>query len=250
MFRKRADRSTSHDRKPTMRRFHLREPDSLASVSSNDSVSTAPSSAPRTPASPSRHSRTVEFDPLSLHPTHHVAPPRLSERPFIDVEPREKVAAPPRIRGVDTVDSPASAQEEFALKLDLMERPTLLRSRWSESTISTMSDSSGEEEHEEVQEEGEEEEEEEEEVASEAEVETPTAKPTLRFHYDEREVRPAWQNFSLKRNTVAVPRRRPAMGTGNALDDYVKRGGWKRRGIVFQNSDEDYTERMSSRTVG
>ena len=239
MFCKRNDRTSTHEQKPTMRRFHLRKPKSLASVSSNDSLSTAPSSAPRTPASPNRHSRTVEFDPLNLHPTHHAAPPRLAERAFIDMESCEKMAPPPRIRGVDTIESPASAQEEFALRLDLPERPTLLRSRWSESTISTMSDSS-EEEHEEMGEED----------VSEEEVETPTAESTLQFHYDEREVTPSWQNFSLKRNTVAVPRRRPAAGTGNALDDYVKRGGWKRRGIVFQNSDENYTERMSSRTVG
>lgn len=239
MFCKRNDRTSTHEQKPTMRRFNLRKPKSLASVSSMDSLSTAPSSAPRTPVSPSRHSRTVEFDPLSLHPTRHAAPPRLSERAFIDIESCEKMAATPRIRDVDTVDSPSSTQEEFPLRLELPERPTLLRSRWSESTISTMSDSS-EEEHEEMSEED----------VSEEEAETPTGGPTLQFQFDEREVAPSWQNFSLKRNTVAVPRRRPAAGTGNALDDYVKRGGWKRRGIVFQNSDDNYTERMSARTVG
>lgn len=242
MFCKRNDRTSDHERKPTMRRFHLRKPKSLASVSSADSLSTAPSSAPRTPASPGRHSRAVEFDPLDLHPTRHAPPPRLAERAFIDMHSCEKVAASPRIRGVDAVDSPASAQEEFSMRLELPARPTFERSRWSESTISSMSYSS----------EGEQDEDEDEDDVSEEEDEdqTPTGEPVIQFQFDEREVAPSWQNFSLKRNTVAVPRRRPAAGTGNALDDYVKRGGWKRRGIVFQNSDDNWAERLSSRTVG
>lgn len=237
MFCKRPDRS--HDQKPTMRRFHLRKPKSLESLGSHDSLSTAPSSVPRTPLSPARHSRIVEFDPLMLHPTHTPPPPRLADRAFIDVGPRKATTGEPRIRGLDASAS-SPVEHEFSLRLDLLERPTLVRSRWSDSTVHTISDcSSSEEEDDDDESTGDEQE----------EVETPTTRETkLEFCSDEREVVPAWQNFSLKRNTVAVPRRRPQ--AGNALDEYVKRGGWKRRGIVFQNSDDNYIERMSSRTVG
>jgi hypothetical protein len=72
---------------------------------------------------------------------------------------------------------------------------------------------------------------------------------------EERDVKPAaaqWQNFSYKRNTVNIIRRRPLGESDNSIDNYVKRGGWKRRGIVFQAhvSSDCMIERLSAQTVG
>lgn len=223
MFLKRREKPA----KPTMASLRISKPESLTSSST---ISTTPTHS----STSSRRSRTVEFDPLGLHPTHHTAPPRLADRAFIDVgEPvstgylEEEVEAQPK------VEDPGY----FKLRLDMLQRPTLVRSHWSESTIGTLSDSS-ESSGESI--EGLES------VDSEEEVVTPTAHEGAFF---EEVQEPRWTNFSYKRNTVAaVPRRRP--GAGNAVDDYVKRGGWKRRGIVFQNKDDDYAECLSARTVG
>ncbi|KJZ74863.1 hypothetical protein HIM_05772 [Hirsutella minnesotensis 3608] len=43
-------------------------------------------------------------------------------------------------------------------------------------------------------------------------------------------------NFSYKRDTMP---RRPPIKTLDSLDDFIKRGGWKRRGIIFHNEDID-----------
>jgi hypothetical protein len=52
----------------------------------------------------------------------------------------------------------------------------------------------------------------------------------------EREIRQTtYQNFSHKRNTV--PKRPPAKAA-DSIDNFIKRGGWKRRGIVFQRDPE------------
>ena len=226
MFLKRREKSN----KPTMARLRISKPESL---SSSSTISTP---SPHTPSSTtsSRRSRTVEFDPLSLHPTHH-APPRLADRAFIDVGERASSS-----EYFEEEQPKIEDPGYFKLRLDMLQRPTLVRSHWSESTISTLSDSS-EESFEDGSTEGGES------VDDEEEVATPTA-PETGFFEDVKE-EPQWINFSYKRNTVAaVPRQRP--NAGNALDDYVKRGGWKRRGIVFQNKDDDYTECLSSRTVG
>lgn len=227
MFLKRREKPA----KPTMARLRISKPESLTSSST---ISTTPTSS----SASSRRSRTVEYDPLGLHPTHHAPPPRLADRAFIDVGAGEPSSAGYLEAAAPKVEDPGY----FKLRLDMLQRPTLVRSHWSESTIGTLSDSSESdgsvEGLESVDTEGEEEEE---------EVVTPTAHEGF---FEEEEVRePAWTNFSYKRNTVAVvPRRRP--GAGNAVDDYVKRGGWKRRGIVFQNKDDDYAECLSARTVG
>ncbi|GKT96262.1 hypothetical protein Ct61P_14112 [Colletotrichum tofieldiae] len=58
--------------------LHTRKPSLSNSVSSSDSSSTQSTRSTGTV----RHSRVLDFDPLSLHPTFH-PPPRLYERPFI-----------------------------------------------------------------------------------------------------------------------------------------------------------------------
>lgn len=280
MFRKSHDRprpSADECKSPSARKFRLRKPKSLDSISSRDSTSTASTAAmPRTPVSPTgtmhhnhRHSRAVEFDPLSLHPTFN-APPRLAERPFIRVvdadeaeyyQPRPRRAGP-KVQDLDLTPGATGGDvtERLTLRLDLShddERPELVRSHWSYSTINTLN---SDDDNESSEDEGD--------VDlpimhhdAEEHVRTPTV-PVFDFESsddeeEEEEERPvlpqSWQNFSYKRNTVnvTVPRRRPHEAM-NSIDHYVKRGCWKRRGIVFQAQDpsECVMERLSARTVG
>jgi len=68
------------------------------------------------------------------------------------------------------------------------------------------------------------------------EGQTPTPEREQRLGSLERQVRQSrYPNFSYKRNTVP---RRPPMKTADSIDDFIKRGGWKRRGIVFQQDPE------------
>ncbi|SPO00190.1 uncharacterized protein DNG_03039 [Cephalotrichum gorgonifer] len=251
---------TITEHKPTMaRKFHLRKPKSLDSVSSTDSISTAASdSMPRTPLSPapSRHTRIVEFDPLSLHPTHPQAPPRLADRAFLRVGDEAKTfqpSQPHREFQMPPVESPNSTIYErraplsaggasdyfpMPMRVDLpqLQRPTLARSRWSDSTTHTLS---SEEEDEDDDEESE---------IEEEQFETATVATVERAPFEVRYE--AREDLAYKRNTMAVARMRPR-AEGNAIDNYVKRGGWKRRGIVFQNGNEGcLVERLSSQTVG
>ena len=247
--------ATTPDARDTM---HIRKPSSSDSVSSLSSASTTSSTVSSPTQSHHRqHSRVIEFDPLCLNPTFR-APPRLSERPFKqqDVEfehPRPIRKAPTRELQLPPVSSPASnhdrnqeAPDYFHLKLELLRRPTLQRSHWSESTIQTVEVDMEEDVDDEQSGGG---------VAAEhEEVSTPTA-TTLQFEYGERLARPVtaerWQNFSYKRNTVP---RRPPMTTGDSIENYIKRGGWKRRGIVFQQNqgeegEGESTDRYSAHTV-
>jgi hypothetical protein len=291
MFRKSHERIRTADEKPTMScRLHLRKPKSLDSVSSHDSISTASTTMPRTPVSPTsthhRHSRVVEFDPLSLHPTYH-APARLAERPFIHVldqdeaeyyQPKPQRVVSPKIQEFGSPAEPTPQAdhegandhhehpaEHLTLRLDLSERPTLVRSHWSYSTINTMNDEDEVDDTSSSEEEAYDDDDEDDGlylpimrhsvVDNDQHAATPTTAttPTVPFGDEaERQALPQpWQNFSYKRNTVSVPRRRPQEDM-NSIDHYVKRGCWKRRGIVFlaQDPSDCAMERLSARTVG
>ncbi|KAL2754023.1 hypothetical protein ACRALDRAFT_2043126 [Sodiomyces alcalophilus JCM 7366] len=59
----------------------------------------------------------------------------------------------------------------------------------------------------------------------------------LHMAIPERQARHArsWQNFSYKRTPAVVPRRPPL--TMDGVESFIRRGGWKRRGIVFEKDD-------------
>ncbi|KAK2048763.1 hypothetical protein LZ31DRAFT_538852 [Colletotrichum somersetense] len=97
-------------------------------------------------------------------------------------------------------------------------RPQLPRSHWSESTINTMASAADEE--------GEDGEAENDDDDSSSEDGSIVGQ--------ERPVRECrWQNFSHKRPS-APSARRPQMKSLDSVEDFIKRGGWKRKGIVFQ----------------
>ncbi|PHH68035.1 hypothetical protein CDD82_893 [Ophiocordyceps australis] len=104
-------------------------------------------------------------------------------------------------------------------------------SRWSYSTVDSQSDSESEadDDNEEVDDD-----EEADQVADEASVHSELEQEDKLYEHSQ----PAQQsshnsmpNFSMKR---AVIPRRPPIKTLDSLEDFIKRGGWKRRGIVFQ----------------
>ncbi|KZL75902.1 hypothetical protein CT0861_00928 [Colletotrichum tofieldiae] len=226
--------------------LHTRKPSLSNSVSSSDSSSTQSTRSTGTV----RHSRVLDFDPLSLHPTFH-PPPRLYERPFIhssqsledDVissyfssqeaaaAEQAKASFAAAVPGMPAppVDSPrtpiqqqersrehaAEGDDYFLFKVQqhiAATRPQLPRSHWSESTINTMAsarDDDDDDDDEDSSENG-------------------------SIVGQERPVRESqWQNFSHKRSSPPGARR-PQMKSLDSVEDFIKRGGWKRRGIVFE----------------
>lgn len=234
----------SQRRKTTPRDLHIRKVSlsgcSLASgdsFSSSSSTSTAraPNSALTTPSASSG------FDPLSLHPTFQ-PPPRLHDRPLISPErthytpsssffpddssdddsfddrhssaddeeytvcraqelhfshPKEMVL-PPHASPMDhSTDNRSEPQDYFMVRL--AERPNMPRSRWSESTIQTLDQDDFDE--------------------------TPGTDEDIPLEMP---------NFSRKRN--AAPSR-PPLRSLDSLDDFIKKGGWKRRGVVFNKGE-------------
>lgn len=250
--------------------IHIRKPSLSSSVSSASSVSTA-RSPPYTSHS-FRHTHPIDMDPLGLHPT-FVPPPRLSERPFIlpqndhsggvedhvlehyfrsqdsnlkmDAMPAPPTDSPTPMQHSNHEAQPRSDEggDYFLYKLHLLEHqekqrqqvldsmgPALNRSRWSESTIQTI------DMDETAIIDDDEEEEDDEDDHSVLEMAIPERQVEVRH--------PAsWQNFSYKRDplTPASPRR-PPIKTMDSVEDFIKRGGWKRRGIVFQNEEAGRSE--------
>ncbi|OLN96405.1 hypothetical protein CCHL11_00666 [Colletotrichum chlorophyti] len=227
----------SHKGKRHPEALHTRKPSLTHSVSSSDSSSTQSTRSSGT----ARHTRVLDFDPLSLHPTFQ-PPPRLYERPFIhnsqsveddvldsyfssqealaEQQAKASFAAAIPDMPVPPVDSPrtpiqqqersrelaAEGDDYFLFKVQqhiAATRPQLPRSHWSESTIQTLDGGQDDEEDEE---------------GSIVDEERPARESQ-------------WQNFSYKRNT---PPRRPQMKSLDSVEDFIKRGGWKRRGIVFE----------------
>lgn len=243
---------------PRIDYLHVRKPSLSHSVSSAESSSTSGSP-------PQRHSRTLEFDPLNLHPT-FVAPPRpnfiansdghldddyddareeILRIYFREETPKQPVsfAAPVIQDSTPTRHSMHPGDNEggdyFMYKLHLIqqqERQQLgatdgvsrlssplyeqPKSRWSDSTIDSLDLEVFQDEDEgdaDLSADGEEEEE-----------DLHTAIPS------DRHIRQAksWQNFSYKRTPDATTRRPPL--TMDGIESFIKRGGWKRRGIVFE----------------
>ncbi|TDZ38573.1 hypothetical protein CTRI78_v010804 [Colletotrichum trifolii] len=217
--------------------LHTRKPSLSNSVSSNDSSST------QSTRSTIRHTRVLDFDPLSLHPTFQ-APPRLYERPIIhnpqsiedhvinsylneEQHSKPRFAAPMPAPPVDSPRTPsqqtqrsrelaAEGDDYFLFKVQqhiAATRPQLPRSHWSESTIQTVS-------------------------ADDEDVDADDDDGSV--DSEERPVRESrWQNFSHKRHT---PPRRPQMKSLDSVDDFLKRGGWKRRGIVFEQEGQRHSD--------
>jgi hypothetical protein len=126
----------------------------------------------------------------------------------------------------DQTRKPRTAIDYFLLQQrqqepQQQERPALPRSHWSQSTIMTLDATP---------------------TPLPQEAEREREEQPERQQRLERQVRQqataSYPNFSYKRNTVptkAAPKRPPLVPTADNVDAFIRRGGWKRRGIVFQH---------------
>lgn len=238
-------KSSSHKRP---RDLHIRKVSfsgcSLSSGCSFSSTSSTSTTRTHLADMPNGGCHPAGFDPLSLHPTFQ-PPPRLHERPYLE-RPAQPVSAfwddsedeaelsevdeiaemklPPHTSSVDHGDEREDAQDYFFRQLST--RPNLPRSHWSASTIHTIAS-----------------------IAPDASNTTTTiANPdeeddddvsVLEMAAINRRNSNYTFNFSLKRSS-STPQR-PPMKPRDSIDNFIKRGGWKRRGIVFH--EEDVSER-------
>lgn len=125
-------------------------------------------------------------------------------------------------------------------------RPVLPRSHWSESTIQTL-DMSGtpvveddDDEDEEAEDEDYDEDDEDEDDVDLSAFEMVRPEPSRAV---------SWQNYdsSRKRRSASSPSisaspRRPPMKSLDSVEEFIKRGGWKRRGIVFNDEKSTTAE--------
>ncbi|KHO01287.1 uncharacterized protein MAM_00288 [Metarhizium album ARSEF 1941] len=226
-----------------------------SSLSSGSSFSSSSSTATMRTCSSAR--TPTGLDPLSSHPTFS-PPPRLHDRPLISPErchhhqqvstflddstddevdgdytvakalhlshPAEATTMlpPPHpftLGGDDalTWTEPSNPLDYFTLQ-PASKRPPLPRSRWSESTIQTLDLDLDPELDQDLS------------SADDDVVTTPDSEVHVPL---ETEI----PNFSHKRS-VSTPKR-PPMRSLDSLEDLIKRSGWKRRGVVFNESDAE-----------
>lgn len=245
-----SQRRKSPSKRP--RDLHIRKVSfSGCSLSSGCSISSASStSTTRTHLPRSASNSSGTFDPLSLHPTFH-APPRLHERPLIHSDPvrhdepvpatffddetddaededdeelmrRQEqhqqhyqqpldMALPPHVSPSDYSNLEERQEPQDYFFMTLAKRPPMPRSHWSESTIHTIHTS---------------------------DQLTPGALVDDEDEDDDvaEDVRPSLlaQTMSYKRSTHP---KRPPMKGDDSVENFIKRGGWKRRGIVFHSEE-------------
>ncbi|KAI8669549.1 hypothetical protein NCS57_00770200 [Fusarium keratoplasticum] len=241
-----------HIRKVSFSGSSLSSGCSLSSSSSTISDVSTPTPT-QTPIATTR----PEIDPLASHPAFH-APPRLYERPFICMDEAEPVfyggnddeeqyvehetaqpiemALPPHVSPMDVADEQCKEPQDYFFTT-LSKRPPMPRSRWSESTIQTLDqfDNSDSEDSDEITQS--EESEDEDDDASVLEMRRLTRRAS------------ALKTISL--NTTYAPRtgpapKRPPMRSLDSVDNFIRRGGWKRRGIVFRQEDMENQQRSEA----
>ncbi|KAG5955564.1 hypothetical protein E4U58_007049 [Claviceps cyperi] len=142
-------------------------------------------------------------------------------------QPKEMiVSSSPRTSAVDHDTLLDGSEIRDYYMRQLAKRPAMPCSRWSDSTIQTLDfvddiapdETLPDEDEEQEEEEEEQEEEEEEEQAKKEEVCMDVPMP----------------NFSRKRITAPS---RPPLRSSDSLDGFIKKGGWKRRGVIFDRSE-------------
>ncbi|KAH7238664.1 hypothetical protein BKA59DRAFT_514948 [Fusarium tricinctum] len=225
---------------------------SLSSGCSLSSSSSSTISASSTPAARTPIAGRLEVDPLASHPAFH-APPRLYERPFIHMDESEPVfyatdnavvdeedyveqdvaaqqptemALPPHVSPADIADEEGSEPRDYFFAT-LTKRPPMPKSRWSESTIQSIQTFEDDEDDSEV-------------TQSEDEDENDTASvlEMRRLSRHASSLQPVSINTTYTTRPGLAPKR-PPMRSLDSVDNFIRRGGWKRRGIVFHKEDLD-----------
>ncbi|KAF5647099.1 hypothetical protein F52700_1401 [Fusarium sp. NRRL 52700] len=226
---------------------------SLSSGCSLSSSSSSTISAVSTPCLQTPTASRPEIDPLASHPAFH-APPRLYERPFIcmdDAEPvfygadnavideedyvEQDVAAqqptemalPPHVSPMDAADEEGNEPRDYFFTT-LSKRPPMPKSRWSESTIQSIQTFEDEEDDSEVTQSED----------SEDETDDASVLEMRRLSRHASALKPVSINTTYTARPGLAPKR-PPMRSLDSVDNFIRRGGWKRRGIVFHKDDLD-----------
>ncbi|KAH6981048.1 hypothetical protein BKA56DRAFT_50241 [Ilyonectria sp. MPI-CAGE-AT-0026] len=259
-------RRKSSNRRP--RDLHIRKISfSGSSLSSGCSLSSSTSSTPvATPTARTPTTARPDIDPLNLNPTFH-APPRLFERAFKDTtavpvfcdEEQEEehvenfmvehdveqtpteMALPPHVSPEDVGHDRQESRDYFFAAL--AKRPPMPKSRWSESTVQTL-------DFEVTQDEDDSSDDEETATFDDSDDESVLEMRRLSRRISRRssDRAAALQTLSLNLtyNHPAAPKR-PPMRSLDTVDNFIRRGGWKRRGIVFHSEEMDGSNRCAER---
>ncbi|KAF5024093.1 hypothetical protein F66182_3837 [Fusarium sp. NRRL 66182] len=248
------------------RDLHIRKVSfSGSSLSSGCSLSSSSSSASTisavsTPAAHTPIASRPEVDPLNSHPAFH-APPRLYERPFIrmddsgpvfygtndavideeafveqdvaDQQPTE-MALPPHVSPMDVTDEEGAAPTDYFLAT-MSKRPPMPKSRWSESTIQTMQ-TFDEDEDEDDEDDDDDSEVTQSEESEQDDNDDDSVLEMRRLSRHASALKPVPINTTYTARPGLAPRR-PPMRSLDSVDNFIRRGGWKRRGIVFHKED-------------
>lgn len=254
------------------RDLHIRKVSfSGSSLSSGCSLSSSTSSTPV--ATPTARTPTAAFrpemDPLQLNPAFH-APPRLFERPFKKIDPVPEFhshddeddfivnqdvdestpvkKALPHVSPEDDLDCGTPEPSDYfltALAPPPQPQPRhaspVNLSRWSESTVASLDfevnqDSDSEEED----------------ATSDSDNDDNDVLEMRRLsrRLSRRSSHRAAALQTLSLNITYTPRpanapKRPPMRSLDSVDNYIRRGGWKRRGIVFRAEDAEDVESVT-----
>ncbi|KAF4499221.1 hypothetical protein FAGAP_4597 [Fusarium agapanthi] len=239
------------------RDLHIRKVSfSGSSLSSGCSLSSSSSSTISAVSTPSLQTPTAsrpEIDPLASHPAFH-APPRLYERPFIRMDDAEPVfygadnavideedyveqdvaaqqptemALPPHVSPMDAADEEGNEPRDYFFAT-LSKRPPMPKSRWSESTIQSIQTFEDEEDDSEVTQSED----------SEDETDDASVLEMRRLSRHASALKPVSINTTYTARPGLAPKR-PPMRSLDSVDNFIRRGGWKRRGIVFHKDDLD-----------
>ncbi|QPC79744.1 hypothetical protein HYE68_010496 [Fusarium pseudograminearum] len=225
---------------------------SLSSGCSLSSSSSSTISALSTPAARTPTASRPEMDPLASHPAFH-APPRLYERPFKRMDNHEPVfygteeavideeefveqdiaaqqptemALPPHASPMDAADEQSNEPKDYFFTT-LSARPPVPKSRWSESTIQSIQTFDDEEEDDSEVTQSED---------SEDEGDNVSVLEMRRLSRHASALKPASINATYTARPGLAPKR-PPMRSLDSVDNFIRRGGWKRRGIVFHKED-------------
>ncbi|PTB64690.1 hypothetical protein BBK36DRAFT_1160852 [Trichoderma citrinoviride] len=222
---------------------------SLASTSDRSFSSDSSTSTIRgfTPRLATNSGTASSFDAFSIHSASQ-PPKRLHDRPFIPLNQHHYNSAPTFYDSEDTDSSDLEASErdfdgededqtQFVMELPhaspvshhdyegdeprdyffmhINSRPALPRSRWSESTIASV------------------------ESLDDLTPSTSMSEPaSSSANADADQAEAAGESTPRTDTSNTVPKR-PTFRTIDSFEDYVRRGGWKRRGVVFHRDDMD-----------
>lgn len=230
-------RRKSSSKRP--RDLHIRKVSfSGSSLSSGCSLSSSASSASSTfssVATPVASTPTAfrpEIDPLHLNPAFH-APPRLFERPYKNLLPAND-CSDLEDQDEDQLTAKALEQEPEDYFFTSLSPPPAPRapspepfSRWSESTVATLDFEVSQD-------------------SDDATSDSEDDEDVLQMRrLSRRSSHRAAALQTLSLNLAYMQPKRPPMKSVDSVENYMRRGGWKRRGIVFRAEDAEDMENVT-----